>query len=282
MAKGKLHEVVMLPIEEVADNWYNPNSEKAEKFNALFDSMQEYGFLENIQVVPICEELLEAFDQEEDRERLKELMSQGKKWLVLQGSHRFQAAQIAGPEEFPEIPAVVLEPKDVERLKALSVRMNLIRGEIDPERFTKMWQEMADKGYSEQFRMEMFGVTSKKELQTLIQEMRKDLDPDLRKEFDAHRDEIKTIEDLGRVLNELFTRYGEDLAYSFMTFTWGGKTHTYVRLTKQTAALLAEVKEFCRTRRVDINDPLGTAFKLILGHDMPWPRAKAEDLSIEE
>ena len=271
---SKQHTVVQLPIDQISDNWWNPNSETAEKFNALFDSMVDYGFLENIQVVPICDELLAAFDQE-DKERLKVLMEQGAKWLVLQGSHRFQAAQIAGKEMFPEIPAVVLEPKDVDQLKALSVRMNIIRGELDPEKFVKLWQEYAEKGYSEQMRMDMLGVTSKKELQTLIKEMRKGLDPELQREFDAHKDEIRTIEDLGRVLNELFTRFGDELNYGYMTFTWGGKTHTWVRLTKMTAQLLAQVKESCRQEKIDINGPLETAFKLILGHDMPWPKAEA-------
>jgi ParB-like chromosome segregation protein Spo0J len=281
-ASAKLHQVVQLPIGEVVDNWWNPNSETADKFNALFDSMQEYGFLENIQVVPICEELLDAFDMESDRERLSEMMSQGYKWLVVQGSHRFQAAQTAGKEAFPDVPAVVLPPRDVDRLKALSIRMNRIRGEIDPEKAGAMIEHWLNKGFSEIELMEMTGVTSRKELETLIKTVRKDLDPELRKEFDAHRDEIRTIEDLGRVLNELFTRYGDDLAYSFMTFTWGGKTHTFVRLTKQTAALLAEVKEFCRERKADINDPLGAAFKLILGRDIPWPEAETKDLSIVE
>lgn len=280
---SKLHETVMLPIEDCCDNWWNPNSEKAEKFNALFDSMQEYGFLENVQVVPIGEELLEVLDDEEDKKELQSRIDTGKKWLVLQGSHRFQAAELAGPEDFPEIPAIVLEPRDIDALKALSVRMNLIRGEIDPERFTKLWEQMADKGYSEQFRMDMLGVTNQNELKTLIKETRDSLgDPELKEEFDKHRNEIRTIEDLGRVLNELFSRYGEDLAYSFMTFTFGGKTHTFVRLDKNSANLLARVKEYCRQNQVDFNHVLDYGFRAVLDADGEWPAPKAEDLSIAE
>ena len=280
----KTHEIVWLPIDDVVDNWWNPNTESGQKFSALFDSIQDVGFVEVIQVVSICDELLAAFEKEEDRAQLRGLMDQGKKWLVLHGSHRFEAARLVGKEAMPEIPAVVLEPKDVLKLKALSVRMNIIRGEIDPEKFVKLYEEIQeDPELSEQAAKDMLGVVSQKELDSLIKATKKDLPLELQEALEEAKEEIKTIDDLSRVLNTLFTRYGEDMAHSFLTFNWGGKIHTFIRLTKQSAQILASIKAFCREHNADINDVLIYGWRHALGaSEEKWPKPLGRDLSIDE
>jgi ParB-like chromosome segregation protein Spo0J len=277
----KAHEIVFLPVGEIADNWWNPNSETAERFNALFESIMDVGFVENIQVVPICPELQEVMTKEEDRAAVAGLMKQGKKWLVVQGSHRFEAARIAGSDKIREIPAVVLQPTDVSKMKALSVRMNVIKGRIDPVKFTKLFDELS-REQAESVVKEMMGVATGGEFERLYQSVKKTLPPELQKELEKTKAELRTIDDLGRVLNELFARFGSDLDYSFMSFTWGGKVHTMVRLRKDAATVLASVKEMCRQRQIDMNDLLIYGFKAAMGAEIDWPEPRAEDLGIDE
>lgn len=284
--KGRLtREIVWLDPDDCADNWWNPNKETAETFNLLYESIDDLGLVENIQVVPLVAELEEAFNEDEDKEKVRELINQGKKWLILHGSHRFEAARLAGKEALPEIPAVILEPTDVYRKVAMAFRMNNIKGQWDLDTLPDFYNKLARNvpGWGEQTVRDMMGVSNQKELQKLIDRTKKDLPPEMQQALEAAREEIKSIDDLSKVLNTLFSRYGEDLTYGFMTFTWGGKIHTMIRLTKDTNQMLAHVKQFAREQNVDMNNLLVFAFRHILGADeQEWPEPLERDLSIAE
>ncbi len=281
--KGKLtHEIVWLPIDDLVDNWWNPNSETAETFNKLFESLKDLGFVETIQVVSLEEFGKEAKD-DADRAKCAELLGQGKKWVVLHGSHRYEAARLAGKENISEVPCVVLNASQVAKLKAMSVRMNLIKGKIDPEKFVKLYEELGrDPEVKGQMLNDMLGIANQKELDALIKETKKSLPKEMQDELDKARQEIKTIEDLSRVLNELFSRFGKDLEYAFMTFTWGGKIHTFVQLNKDAATMLASLKEFCRQHNANMNDVLMYGWRHTLGAEHEWPQAQSQDLGIAE
>ena len=289
MAHIKVPEIEMLDVNELADNWWNPNSQTAEKFNALAESIKKRGFLENIQVTAITEELIDLFsDDLEGQEKLREMIAHGKKYLVLHGSHRFEAVRIAGSDAMPEIPAIVVDPSDsddgVEDLIAESVFMNIIKGEIDADKFMKLWARFQNKpGFTEQAAQAMLGVTSSHEMDRLIKETKKGLPPEIAEGLEAAKEEIKTIDDLSRVLNTLFSRYGEDLTHAFMTFSYGGKLHTMVRLTKESNRMLARLKQYCREHDADINDVLIFAIRHVLGAtEAQWPEPIERDLSIAE
>ncbi len=278
---SKTHQIVFLPIEEIADNWFNVNTQSAAMFNALFESIMDVGFVENIQVVPLCQELEDAMTKEEDKMAVAGLIRQGKKWLVIQGSHRFEAARLAGHDKIKQVPCAILEPKNASKLKALTVRMNVIKGKIDPVKFTKLFDELA-RTDAEAVVKEMMGVATGGEFERLYQSIKKTLPPELQKELEKTKAELKNIDDLGRVLNELFAKHGKDLDYSFMTFTWGGKTHTFIQLTKDCASVLASAKQFCRQRSIDMNELLSFGFKSAMGAEMDWPAPLDEDLGIQE
>ncbi len=284
--KGKLaREITWIDIEDCADNWWNPNRETADTFNRLHESIQDLGFVQNIQVVAINEELVAAFQEEEDKQKVRELMAQGKKWLILHGSHRVESALLAGKENLSQVPAVVMQANEVYKLMAMSFRLNHIHGRWDLDAVARLYERLvkASPEFSEQAIRDMLGVTSKKELDALINRTKKELPPEMRDALEAARQEIKTIDDLSRVLNELFSRFGEDLVHGFMTFTFGGKLHTMVRLTKEANLFLARVKQFCREHNVDINDVLVYGFRHILGaEETRWPEPLERDLSIAE
>lgn len=50
-------------------------------------------------------------------------------------------------------------------------------------------------------------------MKALIDDTRESLPPEMRKEFDKAKEEIKTVDDLSLVLNRLFTKYGSTLPY---------------------------------------------------------------------
>jgi siroheme synthase (precorrin-2 oxidase/ferrochelatase) len=84
-------------------------------------------------------------------------------------------------------------------------------------------------------------------LRMLLNDARAALPPELRKEFDKAKDEIKTVDDLTRVLNRLFTKYGETLPYHYMIIDFGGKESIWVRMAdKRQYVKFKEIADRCR------------------------------------
>ena len=257
---AKARDIVMIPVDKLEPNPWNPNQMMPAKFNMLADSIEEDGFMENLQVVPL----------------------ENGRYRIIGGEHRWRVSKIAG---LNELPCVVLDGIDEKRQKAISMRMNLLRGQVDPKRFVKLWDDLAeDPEMTEEQLRTMLGIADEKEFESMYKAIRDGLPEDLQKELDASRGEIKTIDDLSLVLNRLFREYGSDLKYSFMVFDWGGKMHTWIRMRRETDKKLSEVKQLCRSLNVDVNEFFLAGFEHVLetAKGKKWPEAKEEDLSIEE
>jgi intein/homing endonuclease len=82
---------------------------------------------------------------------------------------------------------------------------------------------------------------------------------DKRKEFDEKAKDARTLHDLERILNELWSSYGDTVNLSFMVFSFGKKEHLYVQADKQTRDALRRVVGHCKAHSKDINLVLGPA-----------------------
>jgi hypothetical protein len=80
----------------------------------------------------------------------------------------------------------------------------------------------------------------------------------MKKEFDAAKDEIKTVDDLTTLLNRLFTKYGDTLPANFMILDFGGKEHIWVRLSKKQFKLIQDKARVCLE--------LGVTFDSVISH----------------
>jgi hypothetical protein len=66
-----------------------------------------------------------------------------------------------------------------------------------------------------------------------------------------------------------------------MTFEFGGRQHTWVRLKRETNGLLNKVKMMCREKNVDMNEVLKLGFETALAHS-GWKPSGEVDQSLEE
>ncbi len=284
---SKTHEIVWIPIGEIADAWWNPNYELPEKFNALYESILDIGMVETVQVIPISYETQDKFDNPADKSHFQRLEKEGYKYLVVHGSHRFQAAKTAGIDAVTEVPAVVLDIESGSKIKALSVRMNIIRGQIDAEKFTALYEELVkDAQFSQADVWNMLGVISAKELDSMLKKA-KALATEIESGLQTTKNELENMEMIRRMLHDMIARFGQDLEHQFMSFVIGNKSssaiHTYIRLSRSASTMLATIKEFCREKDVDINDVLVHGWRAALGADeIEWPESKDSDLGIEE
>ena len=210
------YEVQMIPTDAIEPAPWNPNEEDVGTFNQLVETMEEDGVLENVVVVPL----------EDGRYR------------IVSGEHRWKAARL---NDLDEIPAVVRDDWDEDAQKIRTVRMNVLRGNLNPDKFVDLYQELAKK-YDPMALRKMLGFEYKeKELDRLLKNVRKSLPPKLKKDLDERKDKIRNVEDLSAVVQSLYSQYGGTVDQSFMFLTFGGQVHLMVKLNKKTKDRLQKV-----------------------------------------
>lgn len=186
----------------------NPNEMTDEMFSALVEEIAESGWLVPIQV---------AGPDEDGTYRL------------IGGHHRKKAAIVLGLEE---VPAVIVDPVifDRDRQEIQVVKQNVLHGDLNPEKFTKLFNRIADR-YGADMTRSMMAFTQADAFKKVYLDARKALPPEMANKLDEVRDELKTVDDLSLVLNRLFTDFGSTLEANYMFFSYGGREHIMVQLS---------------------------------------------------
>lgn len=229
------HDLKYIPIEQFAPNPWNPQKMDEATFNRLVDEIKENGCIAPLQAV----------------------LHEDGAYRIIGGEHRWRASQQAGLEE---LPALILTGKrwsDEDLQKFVTVRLNIISGDLDPERFTKLYHEMAEK-FGKDAMQSMFAFTDTRAFQKLIGTMKRGIKQSLPKgaqqEFEEKAKEAKTVEDLSAIIQMLFAKYGDTVPKSYMVFTHGKQEHVYVQMNPKTKRSLDKVLNYLRESGEDIND----------------------------
>ncbi len=239
----KMHgEDRMMPVEMIVPNADNPNKMKPREFNLLIDNLQRTGLTE-----AIC--LRDIGDG---------------KFRVYSGHHRYDGAVYL---EWPKVPYVLVELDDEEEIAQL-VRMNNIRGKLDPAKFMNLYSKLNQK-YTDEILQDMLGFADDAEFQRLIKSTKTSLPKEMHKAFDEGAKEVKTIDDLAKLLNTLFAKYGNTLPYQFMFMDHAGKDCIWVRINKKTYDALMVVASICREQQRTMDDLLGFVVQSIAKGEQP-------------
>lgn len=233
-----------VPIALVNKNDFNPNEMDDSTFNRLVEEIEDTGMVSAIQVVP----------------------APGGKFLIIGGEHRWQALRTLGWEK---IPCNILTDDrflDQDLQELLTVRLNVIQGKLNPDKFVKLYEKKVAKYGAEQLQS-LFGYTSSDAWNRVIKDVTKAVSDSgiggkgLLEELKKKSKKVKNIDGLGKVLNQLFSKYGSDLKYSFMVFTYGKKNHLYVMLSDTAKENLDRLMAKCRDEKKDINEILVSIFE---------------------
>jgi len=238
--------IFQVPVELVFANPWNPNIEQPRTFDLLVENIEEVGFTQNIQVAlwdRVIEEVLAQFPTFKPPE--------AGEFIIIGGEHRLDAV---GYHEMKFIPAVILPEMDtIDYAQFQTVRHNILAGELDPERFTKMVNRlMKARGYSKQMLTDMMGFADQGQFERIYREVKRKLPKPIQDKLEEMGDQISSVEDLSAVIHDLMANYGDDLAkYSFMVFVLSKKPLLLVRATN---ALMKQLKRFeAHVRKEDVS-----------------------------
>ncbi len=231
--KTKKLERVDLPLAWLEPNPNNPNEMTDAQFNMLCDNIEKTGLTDAILVRKIDE----------------------KRYRIVGGHHRYEVAKLYG---FETAPCTIIDDPDFDddQEKFQVVRMNVIRGRMSPAKFMQMYDSLSTK-YADEVMSDAFGFVEHEEFQKLIRQMSKQLPKELQEDFTKAAQEIKTIDGLSKLLNTMFTKYGNTLPYGYMLIDFGGKDSIWLRMGNETRKALLKLGGRCVQEKRTVDDLLG-------------------------
>ena len=233
-----------LPVSVLVKNEMNANKMGKREFDLLCDNLEKTGLTDPILVRPL----------------------ENGAYRIVGGHHRFDAATYLG---FDEVPCtIIMDPNfDEDQEKFQLVRMNAIRGKLDPQAFFNLYQTLAEE-YSDEILQDAFGFAEEAEFKRLIAQTAKTLpDKQMQDKFKEAAKEIKTVDGLAKLLNQMFTTYGDTLPYGYMVFDYGGQRSMWLRIEGKTMKALDVIANICVDRRRTIDDVVGRVLQLIASPD---------------
>lgn len=232
-----------IPLALLVAHEDNPNTQSEKVFDELVERIRQEGFDEPIIVYP---EIIRG--------------NPTGKYKIASGHHRAKAAELAG---FDKVPAIIREGWDEDRALIELTARNALRGNLDPVLFTKTYNKLKDTYGEDQLR-KMMGLTDKKQFAALYKGVRAQLTPRQQKKLDEAKEEIKSVDDLSQVLNEIFREHGTKIDRSMLVFSFGGKNHLYIKVDKTTFDRIKKLSEECEDGEAE----MGRVFDHLLSkHD---------------
>jgi hypothetical protein len=238
LEKTKKLERRDLPISQLHPNKFNPNKMNDREFNMLVDNMQKTGITDPILVRRIGPDEYE----------------------VIGGHHRLQGAKTL---DFETVPCTIIDDPDFDEdaAKYQMVRMNMIRGRMGPDEFFKLYNSMSKK-YDAEIMADAFGFVDEEEFKKLTKQMKASLPKELQGDFEKAAKEIKTIDGLSKLLNGMFSKYGNTLPYGFMLVDFGGRDSVWLRMGNETRKSLLAVGKTCIDSSRSVDDIVGGLVRL--------------------
>lgn len=228
-------KIEVIPMDKVRENDWNPNVMTDAEFDRLAEEIEEVGFIDPIQVVP---------------------MDDGT-YQIIGGEHRYRALKVLGYED---LQCVILDDekwKDEDLKKFVTMRLNVIRGKIDSKKFMNLYNDLSKKHKDEALKT-MMGFTSDDTWKAVTKEAKKALKKtgapkEVVKQFEDVTKEIKSIDNLSEILHKIFKKYGNTLQYNFMWFTFGDKEHLYVKCGKELWNIVKGLMDKVHQEEADAN-----------------------------
>lgn len=258
-----------LPPQLLLKNEENPNKMSAREFDLLIDNLERTGLTDPVLVRPLnyAKTIEVAASHPVPADQVAAFVKDGLRFRIVGGHHRFDGAMFLGFDAVPV--TVIMDPDfDEEQEKFQLVRMNMIKGKMDPQAFFDLYNKMATK-YSDEVLQDSFGFAEEADFKRLIEQTAKSL-PDLKlqQKFKEAAEDIKSIDGLSKLLNYMFTKYGDTLKHGYMIVDYGGQRSMWLRVDKATMDALDILGIVCADHDRTMDDIVGGVLRAIAKGDL--------------
>lgn len=216
-------------------------------FARLVEEIKEVGFILPILVVP----------------------TDGGRFKILNGEHRWKAATTLGYEY---VPSVILSDEkwnDQDVFQLVNIRLNEIRGRLSSTKLQPIYDKVAQK-YGEDNVRKMMGITQDDVYKKLIKKMatsyKKSVTSELAQEqIDEAAKIHKNPKSFTRSVSKIIRDEAEKAhQVKCLIFQSNGKEHVVVKCSDHLFAAISEIVRQCQNHGKDINDVLFGSFSEVL------------------
>jgi len=212
LARSEKVIVFSIPVDRLKAHHQNPNEQDETTFDQLVQKIAEDGQDEPINVYP----------------ETKNGALTGK-YIIYSGHHRLKACKANG---MTEVECIVREGWDEDKVAIELVARNQLRGSPNPEKFTKVYEDLKKRHDPEYLRKQM-GFSKRGEMEKLVKNASQHMSAKGKKRLEDAKEEVNSVEDLGKIINEIFMEEGAKLDHGLIVFSFGGKKHLYIKSTKR-------------------------------------------------
>lgn len=245
----RIERAILIPIEQVEKNDWNPFEQPDETFNLLVEEMESEGFDSPAIVVPIedsktTSEIVEV----EDGELAGWLVEQGnRRYKIVDGEHRWKGARVAGYEYLP----CTIKNWDERTQKIQTVRRNMIRGIVNPRKFSNLIEDIRKRyKLGPEAAARKMGVFNEKEFKKYYLQKRQ-TQAKANAKRRSEQKAVQAVENMTATLNEIFKKSGKTVSQGFVSFTWKGEVHMLVGMDQALKRTIAALTEFLELSNLD-------------------------------
>jgi ParB/RepB/Spo0J family partition protein len=227
-----------IKLSDILESEENPNEQDERTFNQLVENIKSKGFDEPIIVQPIKDKV--------------------GKYRIVSGHHRYKAIKMLG---YNEIPCIIKNNYTEYERKTDLVSRNVLRGKLNKAKFTTLWDLLGNEQKDEVIRMNDLGITEKKLLDDMIVKAANSLPAKQKQKLNEAKENIKTIDDLAKVIHTIFKEHGSQLDYGFMVFTHYGKNHHYIKTNDELDKILKDLEKQIEAKGLNATEVFTCALK---------------------
>lgn len=201
-------DVINLPIDRIAPNLYNPNEMSEEAFSYLEENVEQVGFVDPIVVTPD---------------------SDGN-FIIIDGQHRWEQQRMSG---VTDIPCVIVSNEifDEKTLMLQTVRLNNIRGTLNPDKFNALIDKLVNNhGMNFDTLVEDLAFEDIDYFQQLVKAGREEVPKEARKEYDKAVKKVNSIDGLAKLIERLWLKYSSTVPANFMIIDYGDMRHLWIQM----------------------------------------------------
>lgn len=201
-------DILKLPIDKIAPNLYNPNEMSEEAFSFLEENVEQVGFVDPIVVTP---------DSEGN-------------FIIIDGQHRWEQQRMSGEKEIPCV-VVSNEIFDEKTLMLQTVRLNNIRGSLNPDKFNALIDRLVNKhGISFDSLVDELAFEDEDYFNQLVKAGREEIPKEARKEYDKAVKKVNSIDGLAKLIERLWLKYSGTVPANFFIIDYGNLRHLWVQM----------------------------------------------------
>lgn len=207
----KIREPKLIDINLIHPNEWNPNEQTDQTFNNLVVEIEDVGFKHPLTVVPCyCDKI------------------EGGHYKVIGGEHRYKAGKVL---QFDALPCFIEENWDEQEQKLKTVRDNLISGELNAKKFTKLVNDLVDDGIDYAALPDLFAFDSIKEFEKFVIQEKTQADKtfvDSLMDDVSHKKTEYAVESLSEIVGKLFSEVEGQIDRDYLVFTYKGRIQSVV------------------------------------------------------